>query len=291
VGRTADEGKYIIDVDTSYDQLGCSLLQEQPSGEYHPVGYFSKGLTQAEKDYTVTEMEGLGVVWAVSMLRSYIEGTHFLKPCDHQALRWVLTTTTCTNNRLNRWRVRLAELDYDVRYKAGRRHAVADAIFRIRTVWKDENPILEEIPIVGVTTRSGAVLDPRRPENSQALPIPLVELATAQQADIFCQTVQIDLNTTEATRFYGNRDGMLCRQGHQQGEQHVVVPQSLTKDILQRKHSFRWAHTQVPLECIRPSGEGTTGLPWLPTCSIGWRHAPHVPRIGSWRHGVLPPCV
>jgi len=35
------EGKYIIDVDASYDQLGCALLQEQPAGEYHPVGYFS----------------------------------------------------------------------------------------------------------------------------------------------------------------------------------------------------------------------------------------------------------
>jgi len=28
------EGKYIIYVDASYDQLGCALLQEQPAGEY-----------------------------------------------------------------------------------------------------------------------------------------------------------------------------------------------------------------------------------------------------------------
>jgi len=85
------EGKDVIDMDASYDQLGCSLLQEQPSGENHPVGYFSKGLTPVEKNYTVTEIEGLGVVWAVSMLRPYIEGTHFLIRCDHLALRWVLT--------------------------------------------------------------------------------------------------------------------------------------------------------------------------------------------------------
>jgi len=30
------EGKYIIDIDASYDQLGCALLQEQPAGEYLP---------------------------------------------------------------------------------------------------------------------------------------------------------------------------------------------------------------------------------------------------------------
>ena len=62
-------------------------------------------------------------------------------------------------------------------------------------------------------------------------------MATAQQANNFCQKVQNDLNTTEATRFYANGDGTLCRQGHQQGVQEVVVPQSLTKDILQREHS------------------------------------------------------
>jgi len=49
------DAKYIIDVDASYDQLGCALLQEQPVGEYHPVGYFSRGLEPAEKNYTVTK--------------------------------------------------------------------------------------------------------------------------------------------------------------------------------------------------------------------------------------------
>jgi len=65
----------------------------------------------------------------------------------------------------------------------------------------------------------------------------LAELATAQQADNFFQKVKKDLNSTEATRFYVNEDGILCRQGHQKGVQQVVVPQSLAKDILQREHS------------------------------------------------------
>jgi len=50
------EGKYIIDVDTSSNQLGCCLLQQQPDGKYLPVGYFSKGLLPAKKNYTVTEL-------------------------------------------------------------------------------------------------------------------------------------------------------------------------------------------------------------------------------------------
>jgi len=69
------EEKYIIDVDASYDQLGCCLLQQQPDDKYLSVGYFSKGLLPAEKNYTATEVEGLGVVWAVGLLRPYIEST------------------------------------------------------------------------------------------------------------------------------------------------------------------------------------------------------------------------
>jgi len=40
-------GMYIIDVDASYDQFGCCLLQQESDGPYRPVGYFSKGLLPA----------------------------------------------------------------------------------------------------------------------------------------------------------------------------------------------------------------------------------------------------
>jgi len=29
---------YIVGVDASYEQLGCCLQQQQPDGEYHPIG-------------------------------------------------------------------------------------------------------------------------------------------------------------------------------------------------------------------------------------------------------------
>lgn len=48
-------GRYIVDVDASYDRLDCVLLQEQTSGGFLPVGYFSRSLSRAEKNYGVTE--------------------------------------------------------------------------------------------------------------------------------------------------------------------------------------------------------------------------------------------
>jgi len=179
------EIKFIIDVDASYDQLGCCLLQQQPDGKHLPVGYFSKGQLPAEKNYTVTEIKGLCVVWAVGLLRPYIKGAKFLTRCDHKALKWIPATTACANNRLNRRRILLSEFDYDVEYKPGPQHAVADALSRLPNEGLDTGPISQDIFTVGVTTRSRAVLDPRLPKSRETARIPLGELAQKEADNEF----------------------------------------------------------------------------------------------------------
>lgn len=69
------------------------------------------------------------MVWAVTSLRHYLEGKKFLVPCDHRALQSIFRTD-CTNTCLSRWRVRLSELDFDIEYKPGRQHAMADGLSR-----------------------------------------------------------------------------------------------------------------------------------------------------------------
>jgi len=129
-------------------------------------------------------------VRAVGLLRPYIEETKFLIRCDKKALKWILTTTACINNRLKRWRILLSEFDYDVEYRPGPQHAVADALSRLPTEGFDGGPIAQEIPTIPVTPRSGVVLDPRRPENNGAACIPLGELAQKQADEEFCQEVK-----------------------------------------------------------------------------------------------------
>jgi len=51
------KGQMIVDVDACADQLGCTLLQEQPDGTRLPVGYWSRGLSPAEKNHSTTERE------------------------------------------------------------------------------------------------------------------------------------------------------------------------------------------------------------------------------------------
>jgi len=81
--------KLVVDADACADQVGCTLLQEEPGELLHPVGYWSRGLTAAEQNYSKTERECLGVVWAVLKLRRFLDGQRFLIRTDHQALSWI----------------------------------------------------------------------------------------------------------------------------------------------------------------------------------------------------------
>jgi len=106
--------KLVFDVDACADQVGCTLLQEEPGKLLHPVGYWSRGLTAAEQNYSTTERECLGVVLAVLKLRHFLDGQRFLIRTDHQALiadRPILADPNRnTSTRGTRTRVRSTDL-------------------------------------------------------------------------------------------------------------------------------------------------------------------------------------
>jgi len=112
--------KLVVDVDACADQVGCTLLQEEPGELLHPVGYWSRGLTAAEQNYSTTERECVGVVWAVLKLRHFLDEQRFLIRTDHQALSWIYSTTD-SSGRLMRWQLRLSEYTFDIVYKPGHR--------------------------------------------------------------------------------------------------------------------------------------------------------------------------
>jgi RNase H-like domain found in reverse transcriptase len=84
------EGKLTLDTDASSDKIGCCLFQEHQDGDKHPLGFWSRGLTSAEKHYSTTEKECLAIVWAVLHLRPYLEGKRFVIRTDQHSLRLVL---------------------------------------------------------------------------------------------------------------------------------------------------------------------------------------------------------
>ena len=59
------EHEFVLETDASYVGLGAVLSQLQDDGKMHPIAYASRSLDPHEKNYAVTEIETLAIVWAV----------------------------------------------------------------------------------------------------------------------------------------------------------------------------------------------------------------------------------
>ena len=80
----------------------------------------------------MTELEALGVVWAVKHFRPYLYGHKCLVITDHEALKSLLNTPhPC--GKLARWGLAIQELDLVIQYRPGKKNQSADALSRMPT--------------------------------------------------------------------------------------------------------------------------------------------------------------
>ena len=119
---------FIIQTDSSGGGLGAQLIQEVNS-QRHPVWFASRSLSQAEKNYSTTEQECLGVIWAVRKFHGFIEFSQVTIECDHQALSWLQRITNPVG-RLARWALELQGYNLHIKYIKGTTNTAADALSR-----------------------------------------------------------------------------------------------------------------------------------------------------------------
>ena len=82
------EKEFTLETDASTLGLGAVLCQRQDS-KLHPIAYASHALNRSEKNYSLTELETLPVVWAITHFRSHL----YVKVLtDHSAVKSVLET-------------------------------------------------------------------------------------------------------------------------------------------------------------------------------------------------------
>ena len=129
---------FILTTDASAVGLGAVLSQRQsivlPSGASElaerPIAFASRLLCAAERNYSATQRELLGVIYGVEKFREYLFGKRFQVVTDHQALSWLLHLKE-PSGRLARWALALGEYEFDIAYRAGRAIPHADALSRV----------------------------------------------------------------------------------------------------------------------------------------------------------------
>ena len=197
-----------METDASECQLGVQLLQEQPDKSFRPLGFWSRQSNSAERNYSPTEREALAIVWAVKICRPHVERTSFLVRTDHQALRWLFSTSSTDGNpRIVRWKLALAGFEFTVEYTPGSKNKVPDELSRMETTGlspaPEDDAEIESIPCLLIP--GNLQTDPDTPVFPRAGPLVQVpepiaailedELSDAQSRDPWCQSLYVQLGS------------------------------------------------------------------------------------------------
>ena len=70
--------------------LGAVLQQIQENGEWRPICFASRFLTDFEAKFSINELELLAIVWAIEHFKNDVNGVQFKVVSDHKALSSVL---------------------------------------------------------------------------------------------------------------------------------------------------------------------------------------------------------
>ena len=87
-----------------------AVLSQRIEGEERPIAYASRLLSKTERNYNISELECLALVWALKKFRMYVWGLPVTAYTDHHALIWLKTKKDLAG-RLARWSLVLMEYD------------------------------------------------------------------------------------------------------------------------------------------------------------------------------------
>ena len=116
-----------------------------PDGSEKPIGYVSRTLNSAERNYSQLEKEGLACVFGIKRFYSYLFGHAFTLITDHKPLLSLLggqkPMSPQASVRIRRWSLYLAMFEYTLQFRNTTAHANADALS------DSQLPLLVQSPI------------------------------------------------------------------------------------------------------------------------------------------------
>ena len=127
-----------LQTDASDEGIGAVLLQICPDGD-RPIAYLSKKFTPAQRKWSPMEQECFAFICALDKWHTYLSGTKFTWETDHKALTQ-LNQKAQINKRCERWRLKILEYDFTVKYIPGSANAMPDYLSRSPVDEAEEDP-------------------------------------------------------------------------------------------------------------------------------------------------------
>ncbi|CAF1532708.1 unnamed protein product, partial [Rotaria sordida] len=127
-----------VQTDASDEGIGAVLLQTYPDGD-RPVAYLSKKFTPAQRKWSPMEQECYAFICALDKWHNYLSGIKFTWETDHKALTQ-LNQKAQLNKRCERWRLKILEYDFKVKYIPGSTNSMPDYLSRSPVDDAEEDP-------------------------------------------------------------------------------------------------------------------------------------------------------
>ena len=154
----------VVYTDASSFAIGGWIGQRYNDG-IHPVLFWSRKMTPAERAYGIYEKELLALTSLLERNAYLLRGTHFEAFVDHRALVEINRQTeiqpsrkVAISGRCTRWILFLQEFSFSIRHLDGTRNSVADYLTRnptLETLCTSCNAAIPAAMVTAITTTTG----------------------------------------------------------------------------------------------------------------------------------------
>lgn len=126
-----------LETDASGKAVGGVLLQDG-----RPISFVSHKLNSQERAWSAVELEAFAIVYSIGKLRQFLLGRSFTLITDQQSVAYLLDgrpKSKIKNAKINRWRLELAEFQFEIKYRPGNDNSMADALSRVAACQSIDN--------------------------------------------------------------------------------------------------------------------------------------------------------
>jgi hypothetical protein len=119
--------EFLLETDASEVAVGAVLSCRTKAGNWRPVEFGSRTLSEVERRWPAHEREAYAIVWALDKFDHFLRGRTFIVYTDNKSLVFL---DKAKRGKLARWAARMAEYSLEIYHKEGKRMQHIDFLSR-----------------------------------------------------------------------------------------------------------------------------------------------------------------